>query len=125
MTALTCGSADTLVSSDSTCACTAGSVTLPSLAAITIWSRSPEALGALRCSRCTASKLCVPDRLKLSLYAVPALDEIAIMPISATNQASTTQRLWAKQNLASPLIDLFLRSSGAGLGLSSRYLTDP
>ena len=61
------GQLRTLASIDSTWERTAGSVTLPFSTAITIWSVSPDAFGAVRSSRLTASKLCVPERLKLSL----------------------------------------------------------
>ena len=66
-TEATVGSAATFSSIVSTCVRTAGSVTLPCCTAKTICSRSPDAFGADFCSRCSAAKLCVPGRLKLSL----------------------------------------------------------
>ena len=63
----TVGSASTCSSIASIRLRAAGSVTLPCSTAKTICSRSPDAFGATFCSRCSASKLCVPERLKLSL----------------------------------------------------------
>ena len=70
----TCGCWAATVRTCSTWARTAGSVTRPCLTAMTIWSVSPEAFGALRWSRATASKLSVLGSLKLSVYALPAAE---------------------------------------------------
>ena len=70
---------------------------------MTTCSVSPDAFGAFRSSRFTASKLCVPDSRKLSLYALPAAAWMAVRPTSATTHASTTNLRWVKHTLASLL----------------------
>jgi hypothetical protein len=70
------------------------------LTAITIRSVSPDALGAFLWSRLTASKLWVPESRKSSLYALPAVEWMAVSAVSAATQASTTTRRCVKHQSA-------------------------